>query len=228
MNFEILDNGLVNDLGDEMPELIIQYISKDFEVGDLEHSEWDRAAEARIEAYWNGAKTPAGRWFYTKLLWSDTTLYVRFDANQNEPLVVSDSPNLLTKTIGVWELDVCEIFTAPDRHDPRKYFEFEVAPTGEWLDLAIDSTSGERVNDWEYASGMQSAAMIQEDVVVMAIKVPWEAFGKIPKAGDIWLGNLFRCVGAGPARGYLAWQPTLTETPNFHVPEKFGEFEFTK
>ena len=64
--------------------------------------------------------------------------------------------------------------------------------------------------------------------IVMAIKVPWEAFGARPGIGDVWLGNLFRCVGTGSTRGYLAWQPTETETPNFHVPEKFGEFLFEK
>jgi hypothetical protein len=49
-----------------------------------------------------------------------------------------------------------------------------------------------------------------------------------PKSGDVWLGNLLRCVGRDPDRGYLAWQPTMTEKPNFHVPEKFGEFEFVR
>jgi alpha-galactosidase len=62
----------------------------------------------------------------------------------------------------------------------------------------------------------------------MAIKIPWEALGRKPKPGDIWLGNIFRCVGSDPDRGYLAWQPTLTEKPNFHVPEKFGMFSFVR
>jgi hypothetical protein len=58
------------------------------------------------------------------------------------------------------------------------------------------------------------------------MKVPWTAFGKKPESGDVWLGNLFRQVGSGETRGYLAWSPTMTRTPNFHVPEKFGEFVF--
>jgi hypothetical protein len=60
----------------------------------------------------------------------------------------------------------------------------------------------------------------------MALKVPWSAFGRKPRPGDVWLGNLFRCVGKDPNRGYLAWSPTLTKVPNFHVPERFGEFVF--
>jgi hypothetical protein len=109
----------------------------------------------------------------------------------------------------------------------EKYYEFEVAPTGEWVDLAIDATSGKRLVDAEYASGTQAAAKIEEGRIVMAIKIPWTAFGKTPTDGEIWLGNIFRCVGQGPDRGYLAWCPTLTELPNFHVPDVFGQFRFT-
>ena len=82
------------------------------------------------------------------------------------------------------------------------------------------------MTDWDYRPGMEAAAGIEENRVIMAMKIPWKAFGKKPNAGDVWLGNIFRCVGKEPERGYLAWQPTFTEKPNFHVPEKFGEFVF--
>jgi hypothetical protein len=160
------------------------------------------------------------------MLWSASAIYVRFDANQTEPLVISDKPDLSKKTMKLWDRDVCEIFIAPDTREPRKYLEFEIAPTGEWIDLTIDMTGAERKTDWDFRSGMESAARVGKDRVVMAIKVPWSAFGRKPDRGDIWLGNIFRCVGSDPERGYLAWQPTKTTVPRFHVPEKFGEFEF--
>jgi hypothetical protein len=143
-------------------------------------------------------------------------------------LVVSEKPNLKTKTRGLWERDVCEIFLAPNREEPRKYFEFEIAPNGEWIDLGIFQKPDERITDWDYDSGMRSATRIEKDKIVMAIKVEWKAFGKTPRAGDVWLGNIFRCVGSGETRGYLAWRPTFTKEPSFHVPEKFGEFVFLK
>ena len=62
----------------------------------------------------------------------------------------------------------------------------------------------------------------------MAFKVEWKGFGKTPKSGEIWKGNIFRCIGSGKKRGYLSWQATKTKTLNFHVPEKFGEFEFVE
>lgn len=206
----------------------IKYIKKDFSIAEFENRAWEKAAETLVDKYWSGASAPDKRHFKTRLLWSDAALYVRFEANQSEPLVVSETPNLKMKTQGLWNRDVCEIFLAPNRDEPRKYFEFEIAPSGEWLDLGIYQKEDERITDWDYASEMQSAARIDKDKIWMAIRIKWKAFGKTPKAGDTWKGNIFRCVGSGETRGYLAWQPTETKTPSFHVPERFGEFEFVK
>ncbi len=205
--------------------LTVKFTEDEPEPSDL--LETDPLGEAvTIQKYWSGEPAPEGRHFSALLLWSARAFVIRFDAASNEALVTSSEPDRTSKVIGLWERDVCEIFIAPDRNEPRRYFEFEVAPTGEWLDVSIDLTSGERVPDWGYHSGMQAAAKIEEGRVLMAIKIPWNAFGKRPEPGDIWLGNIFRCVGKDPGRGYLGWQPTLTEMPNFHVPEAFGEFRF--
>jgi hypothetical protein len=206
----------------------IKQIKNDFSIIELDNKNWQKAEEILIEKYWSGENAPVGRHAKAKLLWSETAFYVRFEANQTEPLIISDEPNLKTKTRGLWDRDVCEIFVAPDKSEPRKYFEFEIAPVGEWIDLAIHQLPERRETDFEYDSGMLSAARIEKDKVLMAIKIEWKAFGKAPKTGDIWRGNLFRCVGAGATRGYLAWQPTETPLPSFHVPEAFGEFEFLK
>lgn len=206
----------------------IAHVKNDFSINELDSKSWKKAQEVLIGKYWSGENAPKSRHFKAKILWSKTALYVRFEANQAEPLIVSDAPNLKSKTKGLWDRDVCEIFLAPDKNEPRKYFEFEIAPNGEWIDLGIYQKPNERITDWDYNSGMQSAAKIEKDKVVMTIKIEWKAFGKQPKAGDIWLGNIFRCVGAGETRGYLAWSPTLTKEASFHVPEKFGEFEFVK
>ncbi len=206
--------------------LKISHISKDFQIGDIDDPAWDKTADIPVSRYWSGASAPAGRHFKARLLWSATALYVRFEANQNEPLVVSDKPDLTKKVIGLWDRDVCEIFIAPDKNARNQYFEFEIAPTGEWIDLGIEVTPKKRLTDLDYASSMQSSVRIEKDKVIMAIKIPFSSLGKTPKAGDIWLGNLFRCVGKDPTRGYLSWQATKTKKPNFHVPSKFGEFEF--
>ena len=208
--------------------LTIAHISKDFAIDRLDDTAWKRASQVLVSKYWSGKAAPNGHQFSVQLLWSDTALYVRFDASQSEPLVVSEKADISKKIIGLWDRDVCEIFIAPDKNKPNKYFEFEIAPNGEWIDLGIEVASQKRKTDWEYKSGMTSAAKIEKDKVVMAIKIPWKAFEARPKAGDVWLGNLFRCVGKDPTRGYLSWQATKTKEPSFHVPSKFGEFQFVK
>jgi hypothetical protein len=202
--------------------------TKDFGIEDLAAYEWDKTTDVTVTKYWSGESAPESRTFHTRLLWSDNALYVRFEANQNEPLVVSDKPDLSKKAHGLWERDVCEIFIARDPKHQNRYFEFEIAPTGEWIDIGIEVTPKERLSDWDYRSGMTSAVRIDKDKVVMAIKIPFASLGKTPKAGDVWLGNVFRCVGKGATRGYLAWQPTKTEMPSFHVPSAFAEFRFIK
>lgn len=208
--------------------LSITHTDRDFPVADLKNEAWDRAEKVDVRAYWSGEMAPAGRHFAARLLWTDKALYVRFDAAQTEPLVVSDRPELGKKTLGLWDRDVCEIFIAPDDKKPNNYFEFEIAPTGEWVDLGIEVRPDRRVTDWNYLSGMTSAARIEKETVTMAIRLEWRSLGKTPAAGDRWRGNLFRCVGRDPDRGYLAWQPTMTKEPAFHVPDKFGEFVFVK
>ena len=204
----------------------ITYVKNDFSIQELDNKLWEEAKDVVINRYWSGEDAPVGRHFKAKLLWSDSALYVRFEANQTEPLVVSEKANMKTKTRGLWDRDVCEIFLTPNKTEFRKYFEFEIAPNGEWIDLGIYQKPDERITDWNYNSGMQSAARIEKDKIVMAMKIPWKGFGKTPQANEVWKGNLFRAVGRGAARGYLAWSPTRTAQPSFHVPEAFGDFEF--
>lgn len=209
-------------------QVTIKHIAHEIPIDQLDHAAWKNASPVKVGTYWSGEAAPDARAFEARLLWSDTALYVRFDAVQGEPLVVSPKPDLSKKVVGLWDRDVCEIFIAPDKNDANKYFEFEIAPTGEWIDLAIEATPKGRKTDLEYRSGMASAARIENGRVIMAIRIPFTALGATPKNGAVWLGNLFRCVGSGPTRGYLAWRPTKTPRPNFHVPTAFAKLRFKK
>jgi hypothetical protein len=208
--------------------LEVKFIDKDFDVAKLDDPAWNTAKTVDVGTYWSGEKAPVDRQFSVQLMWSKSSLYIRFTASQNEPLVVGDNPDLIKRSMGLWDRDVCEIFIAPDAKAPNKYFEFEIAPNGEWVDLRIEVLPTKRVTDWEYHSGMESAARIEKRKIISAIKVEWASLGKTPAIGDAWRGNLFRCVGTGPNRGYLAWQPTMTPQPAFHVPSKFGTFKFVR
>ena len=204
----------------------INFTTKDHSgVALLSKEPWKGAESLAINKLWNGEPATDTRHAVARLLWSEEALYVRFDCRQDEPLFLNENPQTAQKTMQLWEHDVCELFLAPDAIEPQRYAEFEIAPTGEWLDLMVDWTKDEP-RDWDYASGMEAFSRIEPDRVIMAMKIPWPSFGWKPTAGDVWLGNLFRQVGSGETRGYLAWIPTMTAEPQFHVPERFGEFIF--
>jgi len=204
----------------------VRHAVMDLNAADLNSAEWNNAQRVQIDRYWSGAPAPANRHAEARMLWSTKALHVRFVCHQAEPLVVSEKPQTLTKTMGLWDRDVCEIFIAPDPHVIERYLEFEAAPTGEWLDVAIHWTAEKRESDWQFNSHMTAAARVENDRVTIAMRIPWNHWIHEPQKGERWRVNLFRCVGKDPNRGYLAWQPTLTPQPNFHVPQVFGSLVF--
>jgi hypothetical protein len=203
------------------------YTPADIAVSELDDEAWNAASAVPIRRYWSGEDAPVGRHAEARLIWSQLALSVRFVCRQTEPLVISHHPQTARKAMGLWERDVCELFISPDVGRPERYYEFEAAPTGEWLDLLVHQRPDMRETDWDFHSGMTVAARVTPDIVTVALRVPWEALGHAPQAGDEWRANLFRCVGAGTTRGYLAWRPTLTEEPSFHVPAAFGWLRFS-
>ena len=188
--------------------------------------DWDSCQPVRIEHYWSGEAAPASRHAEVRICWTDEALHARYVCEQHEPLVVSANPQTDVKTIGLWDRDVCEIYLAPDAKHPERYFEFEAAPTGEWIDLGIVVTPSGRETDWEYHSGMTTTSELRPEQLIVEIRIPWSESIPKPEKGDVWGVNLFRCVGPEAPERYLAWRPTRTPEPNYHVPEAFGLLRF--
>ena len=203
-----------------------RHTASDLKVADLKSAEWSKGQRVQIDRYWSGAEAPPGRRAEAVILWSSKALHLRFVCPQTEPLVVSSNPQTAKKTMGLWDRDACEIFIAPDPAVVERYVEFEAAPTGEWLDVAIHWTRERRESDWEFNSHMTAAAKIEKNRVTIGMRIPWNHWIHEPQPGERWRVNLFRCVGSDPGRGYLAWQPTRTPEPNFHVPQVFGWLVF--
>jgi hypothetical protein len=162
--------------------------------------------------------------------WSDTDLYLLFICPyETLNLFLPPEPNKARQ--GLWDRDVVEMFLGDDWKNIRHYREFEIAPTDDWIDLAIDLDHGDN-RGWR--SGWHTTARIDEKARV------WYAAAQIPlksvsesavKAGTRWRMNLYRIDGQGadPQRHFLCWQPTCVvhRDPN-HVPENFGTLIFTK
>jgi len=213
------------DLGSQSRTISATYSELRLTASAFESDEWTRASPIEITRKWSGENTPASRHAEARIIWTPEALLVRFVCRQHEPLTVNTNPQVHQKTIGLWHRDVCEIFIAPDPQAPERYFEFEASPLGEWVDLAIRFTAAGRETDFEFHSGMTVAARVVADQITVSMQIPWSNFLPKPTKGDVWRVNLFRCVGVGDDR-YLAWQPTYSAAPNFHVPEVFGQLHF--
>jgi hypothetical protein len=194
---------------------------------DFNHEGWQRAQLLPLAQDWCGASAPAELQTTARALWNRQELVFGFECAYSE-LDVDETFDVNEERHALWERDVCEAFVrSPLEPHAQHYREFEVAPTGQWCDLIVDRAR--MWHDWQWQSGMRTASEIDEAGkiwrVVMA--VPFMAFGCAPQAGDVWHVNLFRVSRLNGARRYLAFSPTFTDAPNFHVAERFVELHFT-
>jgi hypothetical protein len=166
-----------------------------------------------------------------KVFWTDDDLYLLFRCPYSD-LNLFLPPDHAGPRVGLWDRDVVEMFLGDDWQNIRHYREFEIAPTGDWIDLAIDLDHPSKDHSWR--SGWEMQARIDETHKL------WYAAARIPlksisaqqvKAGTKWRMNLYRIdgLGADPQRHFLCWQPTCVQNrdPN-HVPENFGTLVFAK
>jgi alpha-galactosidase len=184
--------------------------------------EWQKALPVVFCSDWQGKNPDPQRQTQVQLLWSAQTLYLRFECRYRDLYVFADSdPN--GRRDHLWDRDVAEAFLQPDPTRERYYREFEVSPNGMWIDLDIFPGGSA-----DLKSGVQKSVLLNADrrrwVAELAIplRALTEAFD--PKA--TWRANFYRVEGTSEPRSYLAWRPTATPTPNFHVPAAFGSLRF--
>jgi len=121
----------------------------------------------------------------------------------------------------LYEEDCVEVFLGRDAADRSRYFEVEAGPLGHFLDLTVDRRS--KKSDVGWSSALEIATQVdrgQKRVIIeMALRSP-DVLALLRKGTRLPLA-LYRMEGKSPRR-YLAWSPTRTPKPNFHVPEAFG------
>ena len=123
-------------------------------------------------------------------------------------------PDLTKERIGLWENDVVEIFMGKEG---AGYKEFEIAPSGEKLDLRVELPE----KDFVWSSNFETAVDrdAKRKIWTTEIRIPRKAFTDDPlQKGEQWRVNFYRFDKANKA--YLAWSPTYTNT--FHSPTRFG------
>jgi hypothetical protein len=150
----------------------------------------------------------------------DDTLIVTYEATTRDinPQKMGD--------IEIYNGNVVELFictTARPAQMPRPYYEFEVSPYDQELQVLIDK-NGKFNEKWNTAKFKHSAT-IRPD------RPGWDAVMEIPLKDLAWngdpatlAGNAFAILGAkGVRRFYSAYLPPQ-QKPNFHEPSFFKPF----
>jgi alpha-galactosidase len=184
--------------------------------------EWQTATPVIFFSDWQGKNPDPQRETKVRVLWSSQSLYLRFECRYRELYVFEDSePN--GRRDHLWERDVAEVFLQPDPSRQRFYKEFEVSPNGMWIDL--DIFPGGLA---DLKSGMLSSVVLDEGTQTWnaELAIPLAALTANFDPSAVWRVNFYRIEGTQGSRAYLAWQPTHTPQPNFHVPEAFGGLRF--
>lgn len=195
---------------------------------------WLDAEKIQISNYWNGDPVPGAGWRMSTAissLWSDRNLFLRFECTFDE-LNVDPGLGEGGPIDQLWEWDVVEAFIRPQGR--KDYFEIEVSPLGQWLDVHILKPRMQVDFSWR----SQLTLNVKTDQVTQSwtsiVCLPFapmlgtESPLTGPELGDIWRINFFRAAGKEPGRHYLTWRPTRTPEPDFHVPAAFGNLLFVE
>jgi alpha-galactosidase len=209
--------------GSPAADVVAAYITHDFKL-DARHpaGEWQRAQAISFCADWQGKNPDPGRETTLRVLWSDHTLYLRFESQYRELFLFEDS-DANGRRDHLWDRDVAEAFLQPHPSRERYYREFEVSPNGMWIDL--DIFPGGLA---DLKSGLQHSVFLNQESHTWAaeLAIPFTALTSHFDPTAIWHANFYRIEGTKDPRTYLAWQPTHTPEPDFHVPSAFGVLRF--
>lgn len=186
-----------------------------------------------IDRLWNGSSLAEAQQRVTRTsvasVWNENAVFFRFQAAYDRlntaPELGPEGPHQR-----LWDFDVVEVFIKPAGTDG--YFEIEVSPLGQWVDLFVLKPRTHL--DWDWRSRLVTRVWLDDGLGRWntILKLPFSPMREknpgvpTPAIGSVWRVNFFRAAGTEPNRLYLAWSPTFTEAPDFHVPEAFGNLVF--
>ena len=206
-------------------EIVATFVANEIELNaSYASAEWKDARAVVFCSDWQGKNPDPGRETMVRVLWSRRTLYLRFDCRYRELYLFADA-GTNGRRDHLWDRDVAEAFLQPDPFRERFYKEFEVSPNGMWIDLDI---SPKGLADLK--SGLQRSVFLNEKEHTWAaeLAIPLKALTSDFDSNAVWRANFYRIEGRKEPRTYLAWQPTRTPQPNFHVPSAFGRLRFAQ
>jgi hypothetical protein len=199
---------------------------------DPEAPVWKRGAQALVAWKCRDAQEMPALRTEVRTFWTDSSMYFLFACPYQKLNVFLPAKNDAPR-VKLWDRDVVEIFLGSDFQRIKRYKEFEVAPTGDWISIDVNLELNDGDN-YAWRSGWKTMARVDEGrkIWYAAARIPLSSVSATPvKAGTKWRGNLYRISGEGPdsKRDFLCWEATcVTNRDENHVPERFGLFEFVR
>jgi hypothetical protein len=212
-------------------EITAKLSPQDFRVdSDLAKKTWQGAEWQTFDHDMSGQKHLPQALTRVAACWTPTHVYFAFECRYTT-LNLYEGEDPLRERWELWNRDVAEVFLNPQPERVNHYYEFEVAPNNQWIDLEIDKDKTP-FNDAGWDSHFEHATQIDAKNHVwtceMAIPVGSMGLASI-RSGSQWRLNFFRADGPGDdtPRRFLSWS-TILEGKSFHVPTRFGLIRFTK
>ena len=198
--------------------------------GDLGKGAWKHAEWAEFDHDMSGRRSYPEAHTRVAALWSATAIYFAFSCHY-VTLNTYGGEDVTKERWELWNRDVVEVFVNPQPERLNHYYEFEVAPNNQWIDLEINKDKNP-FNDASWDSHFLHATRVDaaHRVWTCEMRIPLASLG-VPaiSPGDKWRVNLFRADGPGndAERRFLAWS-TISEGTTFHVPSRFGLLSFIR
>ncbi|HEX8818071.1 MAG TPA: carbohydrate-binding family 9-like protein [Terriglobales bacterium] len=206
-----------------MDELVARRIANEITLSaERPAPQWREATPISFCADWQGLNPDARLQTQVQALWSAQNLFLRFECSYRE-LHIFDDADPAGRRDHLWDRDVAEAFLQPPDSAPNCYKEFEISPNGMWIDL--DIFPGGRA---DLHSGLKRSVFLDRKQKKWSaeLAIPLRAISSHFDPTAPWRANFYRIEGKKEPRQYLAWQPTHTPEPNFHIPSAFGMLRF--
>jgi hypothetical protein len=213
--------------------IVARQVAKDFVPdGDLDKAVWRNAAKVKLSNNADPSAPVPEAVTEAAAAWTDSNIYFAFWNNYTE-LNTYQGEDPKIERWQLWDRDVVEVFINPFPQRMNFYWEFEVAPNDQWVDLEInlDLKAAGKMSNATWNSGFLHATRIDSAAKrwFCEMRIPVVPMGvKQIQAGSEWRMNFYRADGPGgdAIRRFLSWSPTLGAS--FHKPERFGIIRFEK
>ena len=198
--------------------------------GNLEKDVWHKAQWVCFDYDMSGQKHFPEADTRVAAVWTVEYVYFAFRCKYTT-LNVYEGEDPARERWKLWERDVVEVFVNPEPKRVNHYYEFEVAPNNQWIDLEIDKDKTP-FNDAQWDSHFDHATHIdaKNHVWTCEMRIPVAALGVRQMAAYTdWRINFFRDDGPGDntRRHVMCWSP-IPEGKTFHTPRRFGLIQFAK